>query len=177
MTWRSAAVYWAVFLGLSGYYLLAVRETPAPIAHLTRAAFLDVPADKIEAIAVRRDGKLVRCRQVNGRWTLTEPAGRSVSADLIETLVGNLTQLPDVEVVAENSDALGEFGLQTPQSEITVQASGRAALSVRLGAPNPAGTAVYAQRSDSQRVFLIGLNVRYYEDLLFEALGQKAAEQ
>ena len=35
---------------------------------------------------------------------------------------------------------------------------------------NPARTAVYAQRSDSPRVFLIGLNVRYYEDLLFEAL-------
>lgn len=177
MTWSRAALYWAVFLGLTAYYVVAVRESPAPIAHLTRAAFLDIPGEQIEAIEVRRAGSVVRCRHANGRWEVTEPPGRPVPADLIAALVANLTELPDVEVVAENSNALGEFGLQVPQSEITLQPAGRAPVSVRLGTQNPAGTAVYAQRDDSQRVFLIGLNVRYYEDLLFEALGQKAADR
>jgi len=177
MTWRRAAVYWAVFLGLSTYYVVALRESPQPLAHLTRAAFLDLAADRVEALEVRRAGSVVRCRRVDGRWQVSEPTGRPVSADLIEALVANLTQLPDVEVVAENSDALGEFGLQTPQSEIILQSAGQAAVSVRLGAQNPAGTAVYAQRDGSPRVFLIGLNVRYYEDLLFEALGQKVADR
>jgi len=177
MTWRRAAVYWAVFLGLSAYYVVAVRESTKPLAHLTRAAFLDIPADQIDAVEVRRGGSVVRCRHVNGRWELTEPAGRSAPSDLIEAMVANLTGLPDVEVVAENSSALGEFGLQTPQSEISVQRAGRAPVQVRLGTQNPAGTAVYAQRDDSPQVFLIGLNVRYYEDLLFEALGQKAADR
>jgi hypothetical protein len=40
-----------------------------------------------------------------------------------------------------------------------------------LGSRNPSGTAIYAQRDDTRRVFLIGLNVRYYEDLLFQGVG------
>lgn len=74
--------------------------------------------------------------------------------------------------MAEHSSALGEFGLQDPQSEITLQRTSAAPVTVRLGMRNPAGTAVYAQRSDSPQVFLIGLNVRYYEDLVFDALRQ-----
>ena len=173
MTWQRAAWYWAIFLALTAYYIVAVRESPEPAAHLTRAAFLNIPEEQIDALELRRGSSVVRCRRINGRWEVSEPTDRAVPSDLVEALVANLTQLPDVEVVAEDSSALGEFGLQAPQSEITLQRPGRAPVSVRLGAHNPAGTAVYAQRYDSPRVFLIGLNVRYYEDLLFEALGQK----
>jgi len=175
MTWRRAALYWAVFLALTGYYVVAVRESPQAIAHLTRAAFLSIAEGDVDGLDVQRGNNVVRCRRTNGRWEVTAPAGRNASADLIEALVANMTQLPDVEVVAEDSSALGDFGLQAPQSEITLQRSGRPPVSVRLGSHNPAGTAVYAQRSDSPRVFLIGLNVRYYEDLLFDALGEKAS--
>lgn len=174
MTWRRAGLYWAIFLALSAYYIVAVRDSPPPVAHLTRAAFLSIPEEEIDALELRRGSVVARCRRTNGRWEVIAPADRAVPSDLIEALVANLTQLPDVEVVAEDSSGLGEFGLQAPQSEIALQRTGRAPVSVRLGAHNPAGTAVYAQRNDSPRVFLIGLNVRYYEDLLFEALDQKA---
>jgi hypothetical protein len=175
MTWRRAALYWSIFLALAAYYIAAVRESPGPVAHLTRAAFLSIAEEDIDALELRRGSSVVRCRRTNGRWEVVAPADRAVPADLVGALVANLTQLPDVEVVAEDSSGLGEFGLQAPQSEITLQRPGRAPVNVRLGAHNPAGTAVYAQRGDSPRVFLIGLNVRYYEDLLFEALGQKAS--
>jgi hypothetical protein len=172
MTWRRAALYWAVFLALSAYYTVVLRQSPPPVAPRTRTAFLDLPAEQIDALELRRGSTVVRCQRHNGRWAVTEPADRAVPADLIAALVANLTQLPDVEVVADTSGALGEFGLQDPQSEITLQPAGRPPVRVRLGAHNPAGTAVYAQRDDSPQVFLIGLNVRYYEDLLFEALRQ-----
>ena len=174
MTWRRAALYWAVFLALAAYYMVAVRESPEPVAHLTRAAFLSIPGEDIDGLELRRGDAVVRCRRTNGRWEVTAPADRTVPSDLVEALVANLTQLPDVEVVAADSSALGEFGLQAAQSEMTLLRTGQAPVRVRLGAHNPAGTAVYAQRNDSPRVFLIGLNVRYYEDLLFEALCQKA---
>ncbi len=40
---------------------------------------------------------------------------------------------------------------------------------VLLGARNPTRTAVYAKRDDRPAVYLVGLNVQYYEDLIFEA--------
>ena len=176
MTWKRAALYWAVFLGLAAYYMAAVRESRPPVAHPARAAFVTIPAEQVAGLELRRGTNVVRCRRTGGRWEVIEPAERTVPSDLVEALVANLTELPDVEVVADDSNTLGEFGLQEPQSEITLQRTGQAPLTVRLGGHNPAGTAVYAQRSDSPWVFLIGLNVRYYEDLLFEGLRQKGRE-
>lgn len=175
MTWRRAALYWAVFIALTAYYLTGVRETEQSAAHLTRAPFLNLAEDQVTALELRRGATVVRCRRSNGRWEVIEPAGRAVPPDLVTALIANLTQLPDVEVVAESGSDLSQFGLQDPVSEITLTRTGGAPVVVRLGTRNPAGTAVYAQRTDSPRVFLIGLNVRYYEDLLLEAGRQKAA--
>ena len=171
MTWRRAAFYWACFLLLSAYYFAVLRRPAAPAAaHLTRASFLEVPENQVEAIDVRRGNTVVRCRRSGGRWQVVEPVGAAVSSDLVAALVDNLTQLPDVEVVQENATDLAQFGLDAPASLLTVTLDHDRTISVRVGNRNPSSTAVYAQRSDSPRVFLIGLNVRYYEDLMFEAL-------
>ena len=170
MTWRRVAAYWACFVLLGAYYLLALREAPGPeAAHLQRAPFLDLSGARIESVEVRRGAAVIRCRRSGDRWHVVEPAGAAVPSDLVAALVANLTQLPDVEVVAEGGADVAQFGLQPPASEIILGIGGDGATRVRLGGRNPAGTAVYAQRDDSARVFLIGLNVRYYEDLLFQA--------
>jgi hypothetical protein len=176
MTWRRVVFYWLCFAGLSLYYVIAVHEPAGEAAaHLTRAPFLDVPANDIDGLELRRGTAVVRCRREAGRWQVVEPAGRTVPSDLVAALVTNLCQLPDVEVVAEASKELGQFGLDPPVSQLVLTRPGGALgaarpITVRIGNRNPAGTAVYAQRDDDARVFLIGLNVRYYEDLLFEAV-------
>jgi hypothetical protein len=42
-------------------------------------------------------------------------------------------------------------------------------ISVQIGARNPTQTAVYARRGDEDAIFLVGMNLRYYIDLIFEA--------
>ncbi len=175
MTWRRAAAYWLGFALLAAYYLAVEREPAGPAAaHLTRAAFLDIPSDQIHGLDIQRPDRTIRCRRVGDRWQLVEPAGRAVPADLIAALVNNLTQLPDVEVIAETAANPAQFGLDTPLSQITLTRSSGRPIIIRLGTRNPSGTAVYAQRDDSARVYLIGLNVRYYEELLFEAVGNES---
>ena len=176
MTLRRAAVYWACFLGLGVYYVAGLRRPAVPpAAHLTRGAFLEVPENQIQAVDVRRGDTVVRCRRAAERWQIVEPAGAAVPSDLVAALVANLTQLPDVEVVQEEATELAQFGLDPPVSQITLTLDHERTMSVRVGNRNPSSTAVYAQRADSPRVFLIGLNVRYYEDLLFEALQPRRA--
>ena len=171
MTWRRVALFWGCFVVLTAYYFAVERRTGGPaVAHLTRAAFIDVPTDRIEALEAHRGAAVVRCRRVAGRWQVVEPSSAAVPSDLIAALVADLSQLPDVEVVAETSKDLSQFGLDPPASQLTLTPTGGQAIIVRLGLRNPSGTAVYAQRSDDPRVFLIGLNIRYYEELLFEAL-------
>jgi len=171
MTWRRALAYWACFLGLVVYDRAVERRPAGEAVHVVRAPLLNVEANRIDAVELRRDDRIVRCRRVDGRWQVTAPAGGSAPADLIAALVTNITELPDVDVVAENGTDLAQFGLDKPATEMTLTPGGGTPISVRLGNRNPSGTAVYAQRSGSDRVYLIGLNVRYYEDLLFEAVG------
>ncbi len=174
MTVKRVVLYWALFAVLGGYYLAVEREPAGGAgAHLTRAPFLNVPEEQIQALQVQRGDTLVRCRRIDGRWKVTEPAAGNVPADLIAGLITNLTQLPDVEVVSEKADNLAEFGLDAPISQVVLTPAAGSPITVRLGSRNPSGTAVYAQRSTSDRVYLIGLNARYYEDLLFEALAQR----
>jgi len=155
--------------------MLALREPGgAVVAHLVRAPFLNITDDRIDALEIRRGDMVVRCGRVDGRWQVLDPAGHPVPADLVAALITNLTQLPDVEVVADTAADLSQYGLDTPASQLTLTPRDTAPIVVRTGSRNPAGTAVYAQRSDSSRVFLIGLNVRYYEDLLFAALRPAA---
>jgi hypothetical protein len=171
MTWQRAALYWGLFILLGVYYVAAEREPAGEAAaHLTRAPFLTVPEDQIAALQVQRGADVVRCRRVAGRWKVVEPPDSSVPADLIAGLITNLTQLPDVEVVADKPTDLAQFGLDTPASQLVLTPTSGDSVTVRLGNRNPSGTALYAQRSTSARVFLIGLNVRYYEDLLFEGI-------
>lgn len=170
MTWRRALTYWGCFLILSAYYLLVLRESARPTpAHLTRAAFLNLAESNIEGMELRRGSDVIRCRRVDGRWQVVEPAGGAVPSDLVAALVANLTQLPDVEVVDEGGGDIAQFGLDPPVSEITLTQTDAQPTTVRFGSRNPSGTAIYAQHGDARRVYLIGLNVRYYEDLVFQA--------
>lgn len=168
MTWRRTASYWACFLGLGVYYVAAERE-PATVVHATRAAFLDIAESDIQSIEVRRGDAVVRCRRVNGRWTVEEPPGGTVPSDLVAGLISNLTELPEVEVVAESPRDLTQFGLDPPVSDVILAPAAGPPITLRLGKPNPSGTAVYAQRGTSNSVYLVGLNASYYEDLLFDS--------
>jgi hypothetical protein len=170
MTWRRALAYWACGVVLGTYYLVVLREPSHPTAaHLTRAAFLDIVETRVEAVTLRRGPAVIRCRRSSSRWQVVEPAGGVVPSDLLTALVSNLTQLPDVEVVEEGKGDVAQFGLDPPVSEMILDLDSGKQLTVRFGSRNPSGTAVYAQRDDERRVYLIGLNVRYYEDLVFQA--------
>jgi hypothetical protein len=174
MTWRRAALYWAFFIVLAVYYVAVEREPAGEaVAHLTRAPFLNIPEEQIAAVQVQRGASVVRCRRLGGRWKVVDPPDNSVPSDLIAGLITNLTQLPDVEVVADNPADLTQFGLDAPISQLVLTPVSGDPITVRLGNRNPAGTALYAQRDTSGRVFLIGLNVRYYEDLLFEGVQRE----
>jgi hypothetical protein len=171
MTWWRAAAYWVCFLALVGYYLIGEHPPEAETAQGQRASFLNLPEERIMAIELHRKERHVHCRRIEGSWQLVQPAGGTVPADLIAALVANLAQLSDVDLVADNNKDLAQFGLETPASQITLTPDAGEPIRIQLGIQNPAGTAEYAERSGSHGVYLIGLNVRYYEDLVFEMVG------
>ena len=74
--------------------------------------------------------------------------------------------------MAEAPADLSPFGLDLPRSTLVLKTDSKSPpITLLLGERNPAVTAVYARLEGSPNVFLLGLTVKYYEELLFEAAG------
>ncbi len=179
MTWRKTAATWAVFACLLGYYVATERRgVPVTEAALQREKILPVYSDEVTAVTLRREGKQVRCEKREKRWQIVQPLGATAPADLVAALVENLTDKQEAEEIqaSPKPDDLQAFGLSDASAVVEVDVADGRKLTVKLGGRNPPRPALYAQTSVSPRVLLIGVNVQYYADLLYEA-GSKAPRQ
>jgi hypothetical protein len=172
LTVRRTVTYWALFAVLAAYYW-SVEHKPLPPSEirLAREKVLDVFSDDVTALTLRRDGSEIRCERKDKRWQIVKPAGAKAPADLMSALIENLTDKQEAEEIAKDPkpEDLRAFGLDESSPELEVEVSGGKKMKIKLGGRNPPQTAVYAQTSVAPRVLLIGVNVQYYADLLYEA--------
>lgn len=179
MTWRSTAVYWALFVVLCGFYAtVEQRPEPPSEAKLARKKVVDVYAEDVTALLLRGRGREIRCEKQEKRWAVVKPAGVRAAPDLIAALVENLTERQEAEEMdaAPSPEVLQAYGLTEGALEVGLELAGEQRVIIKLGARNPPQTAVYAQSSLTPRVLLVGLNVQYYTDLLFEAASRPPAQ-
>lgn len=177
MTWTRVALIYAVLAVLVGY--LALLDGPAnEEAALTlepptpAASLLGTEADAVRVMTFQKEGRLVRASRESGRWRPIEPMGARIPPDLFDAAIAALTAGQASEKIAnETGHHLAEYGLETPAAtiELVVGDMPNRPISVLIGAPNPTQTAVYARRSDEEAIYLVGMNLRYYIDLIFDA--------
>lgn len=180
MSWRSVAVYYAVAAILGGYLWFAHQ------AHLA----VDIDADGgraaspiVETLASRIDGlvitaagvRVVMARGGDRRWRITKPAGLTITSDLIAALLDTVTTIPPIEVLHGRSEDLGGFGLVPAEISLQLSRAGQVVAELDVGKRNPTRTAVYVLKRGSPEVYLLGLNVRYYLELVLDELARQRA--
>ena len=171
MRWRQVIVLYAVAAGLGAEYWLVERSREAaPPSRPRRQRFLPVRPDDVRELRLVRGGRTIVSRRVDGRWTVVEPAGTPIPADLVTAFTDALTAAEEIDVVVAGAGDPADYGLDATAARVELVVEHGNPVVVAIGAPNPTGTAVYARRGDAPAVVLIGRNVRYYEDLLFDAL-------
>ena len=106
-------------------------------------------------------------------YNLVAPAGKFVPHDLMDAMVSLLTSAKSVEVVAEDTSDLAQFGLDHPKSEVTIESTGQQPVKIAFGNENPTHTAIYAQIEGIPKVFLLGQNIEYYQSLMFQWIEGK----
>ncbi len=172
MTWARVLQVYVVLILLAGYVAIFERleadVDPKNIPPPMEESLLQAGSEAIVSLTLRRGADEVHAVLAGDRWQVLRPTEADVPSDLLSAIVGTLTAGQASEVLAALSGAeLAEFGLVDPSAEIEIGfAGGVEAIVVQLGAQNPTGTAVYARRSDRDAVFLVGMNVRYYLDLV-----------
>jgi hypothetical protein len=171
MGWRQVVVLWIVCAALGVWWVLGDRppRSAEPVEPV-RARFLPVAEGDVREMRLLRGGRSIVSRRAEGRWTVVEPAETSISPDLVSAFANALAAAEEIQVVAERGGEPGAYGFDEGAARVELVVEGRAPVVVTIGGPNPPGTAVYARRDDAPRVVLIGRNVRYYGDLLFQAL-------
>lgn len=176
MSWRRVAVVYTILALLAGY-LLVFERAPAPVANDTPGSpagpsLLEADATAVSSVTFRKEGRVVRATRHDERWQTVEPAGVQVSPDLIEATIATLTGGQAAEKLADTSGTdLAAYGLDAPTAtvEVAISQSTTPTVTVLIGGRNPTRTAVYARRSDQPSIFLVGLNLSYYIDLIFDA--------
>jgi hypothetical protein len=178
MTWRRAWGYVAVFVALTFLQAFSSRQAArqeagvetVPRVGVTPIPFLAAKPEDIEEVDIEMSGQSAQLKRAGTRWEVIQPAGKELSGDLVSALLTAVLEVPEVEVVGVLDDRAVDFGMDAPTAELRLKQAGRPSLDIRLGALNPARTAVYASGSGTPQVVLLGLNVRYYLDLVAEAL-------
>lgn len=134
----------------------------------------------VQAVTIRRGNEQLRFQKTfDGKlYQVVEPAGGFVPQDLMNALAGLLMKSSEVEVVADNASDLVQYGLDHPTSEIDIATPGKPIpVKVYFGSENPTHTAIYARMEISPKIFLLGLDLRYYQDLMFEWIEGKQGKK
>ena len=159
MSWTRAIAYVVLALLLGGV-LWATTPPPPPPATSTPEA----PGPDIVAMRVVAGERTVEAHRVNDRWQVAPPHGEAVTSDLVDALLGALLNAP-AEPVASTGKP-DEFGLEHPYARIQLARREGKPVTVTVGRTNPSDTGVYGQLEGNPQIVLMGLNVRYYIELM-----------
>jgi hypothetical protein len=170
VSWLRIAIYYAVAVALTMHLVGVSRERAAalPDVQVEKTPFLEAVPQRIDRVRLEEGDQAVQFERREGRWVVTDPEGLAPPGDVVEALLETLTTLPAIEIVADGIQHEGQFGLVPPRARIRVEQEGTLVSTIALGELSPTRTAVYAKKSGKDEVALIGLNARYYLDLVFE---------
>jgi hypothetical protein len=173
MRWRQVIGLYVVAAGLGGWYWFAQRPPVEAPTTNDRRPFLELDTHSLREVRVRRPGHQMVSRWDGDAWVVVEPKGGTVPSDLIAAFTNALAGAEEIAHIADHPDDARQYGLDENASRIEfVPVTGEPVVVV-LGGTNPTGTAIYARRDAAPEVVLVGRNIRYYEDLIFQALQAK----
>jgi len=173
---RPAIFYTIVFfILLPTYFWIQPSIKPASALEQKEESLLKLGGG-IDAITVVSGPESLRFQKTkDGKlYELVAPQGKFIPHDLMDAMVSLLTSAKSVEVVADDSTDLAQFGLDKPKSVVTIEAPGQPQpIKIAFGNENPTHTAIYAQIEGIPKVFLLGQNMEYYQSLMFQWIDGK----
>jgi len=170
--WRDVVILWVVCLALGAeYWLVERRPEPPAEAASARPRFLPLRAAEARELRLSRGGRSIVSRREAGTWRVVEPPDASIPPDLIGAFTNALADADEIARLGTGEADPAALGFDAGAARVELRGETGEPVVVTIGGANPTGTAVYARRQDADGVVLIGRNVRYYEDLIFQALS------
>ena len=175
MSWRRVFTYWGIALALGILYLRgqpggASRESTGALPEAVQTSF-EVDRDAVRSLELARRDLSIQIERADGAaWRVTRPAGKSIPTGLIDAFVDQLADAGSGEQVGDQGSDPSAYGFDSPSFVVRIHAQVGAPIELVVGDRTPTRTASYARVAGSPGVFMVGLNLTYYADLLFEAV-------
>jgi hypothetical protein len=161
MRWQTTAALAVILIALGAfYYVYEIRLGPEREKTEGRKGrvFTVEPADVAE-VELKRADSTVKLKREGDGWQILEPVNaRGDRGAVDETVTSIVTARMDREIEAEPK-ALGDFGLDRPAAEATLQLKDGKRIGLVLGAKSPTGVWVYAREAGKPAVFVVGDSV------------------
>ena len=167
MSWLRALIYVALGVALGIVYLGTAPPAPVVVSRARAPEPTTPSTPAIDAVHVESAGRVVHAARTGELWQITQPIGSHVPSDLITALISAVLETPAEPVSADGAD-VAEFGLDNPSARVTFSRSDAPPVTVLLGSVNTPETGVYGRVEGNAQVLLLGLNVRYYVDLVLK---------
>lgn len=134
---------------------------------------LRVPAAAVREIALRGATRELVAVRTPDAWRLAGRPATAGQGEALDTLVETLVALRAIDAFRPGDRAA--LGLGPPAATIAVRTD-RGTRTLRLGAPNAGGGALYAEREGHPRVFLVGTGLLSAIDRVFYQHGLTASD-
>lgn len=147
-----------VILGLLAFcYFLFVHEEEQ-IAEAERV--FEIGAEEVVGIRVTVDGAATTIEKVPMEgWEITDPIRYPADPNVVGTLLREFTTLSPARTVADSTEVLSEYGLESPSASVEVIRGLDRPMILLLGDVNPTGAAYYAAEQGTRRVFLVSAQI------------------
>jgi hypothetical protein len=158
-------IFWAaLFCALLGY--VVVFESSAPRKEIAsikqQIKVFPFPASAIKRIALRTGTKKIELVRKQKGWELFSPAPISLKQENVESLLSSIADLIKIAVVSEGTKNLSQYGLENPDSSITLYRAGDDnPVILDIGNDTPTGVSMYAMVRGSNEVIQVGTLLRF----------------
>jgi uncharacterized protein DUF4340 len=146
--WTTIVVLVLLVAGLGGFYyydtysLEPAREKKESVKG---RLWSDLEPKDVEGVTIKRKGETLRIKRTDSGWELLEPVKTRADRGAVDGLVTSLSTARVDREVASSPASLDEFGLKTPEVEVTVDVKGKPPRQLLVGGKSPTSAWVFAK--------------------------------
>ena len=146
--WTTIVVLVLLVAGLGGFYyydtysLEPAREKKESVKG---RLWSDLEPKEVEGVTIKRKGETLRIKRTDSGWELLEPVKTRADRGAVDGLVTSLSTARVDREVASSPASLDEFGLKTPEVEVTVDVKGKPPRQLLVGGKSPTSAWVFAK--------------------------------
>lgn len=152
MKFRNTLLLAIVFFALGAYlYLVEFKRAAEEAEKQTLFSFEPDEATKVELTYPDRQ---IIVQKQDGSWRLTAPIEANADNVAVDNLVRAIADCEVKKTLEDAPEDLAPFGLDTPQTTVTLTVGEEALPAIRVGKTSPVGFSTYIQRADEMKIYL-----------------------